>query len=97
MITPCPRPNPNCRYYNMEPRGPLRQFQEHGCYADTDHIIPQRLGRLASSTRAERLYILSGDNMEQTCRWDHDIKTELEDDVNLLQMLKQITQERRNK
>jgi hypothetical protein len=92
MIEGCPNPNPNCKYYYRRPPGPLKYEQSHGCFADTDHIIPQRLARRAGATALEKNYIMKNpENQQQLCRWDHDIKGELENDFDLLQLLAQLT------
>lgn len=62
----------------------LRQVQEHGCFSDRDHIIPQRLARRFGRTSLEREIIYDQENIVQTCRAEHDEKTVQEDDAVLL-------------
>lgn len=59
MKTECPNRNPGCKYY------------EKGCFADTDHIVPRRLGGCALS----RTYIELPDNKQQLCRAEHERKS----------------------
>lgn len=65
MKSRCPEPNkPGCPY------------MERGCYADTDHIVPQRIARSKSASAITRIYILDHpENRQQLCRWEHDEKT----------------------
>jgi hypothetical protein len=74
-ITGCPSPSPDCPYYGRRAPGPLRSEQDHGCYADTDHVIPRYMGRQATASALLKNYIRSPANQEQLCRWDHDEKT----------------------
>lgn len=75
MITGCPNPNPNCPYFNRNTPSPLRGEQTHGCYADTDHVIPRFMGRIAGASTLLKNYIRSKANQQQLCRWEHDQKT----------------------
>lgn len=62
----------------------LRGTQEHGCYSDRDHVIPQRLARRFGRSSLERAIIYDTDNIVQTCRAEHDEKTANENDAVLL-------------
>lgn len=77
MITPCPNANENCKYFGRSPLPQLRGA-ENGCFADTDHIVPQRFRTLGSLIR---LYIDTPDNKQQLCRSTHDEKREYYDDI----------------
>ena len=80
MITPCPNACPECPLYRRRTPKPLRGEQSHGCYADTDHIIPRFMGKSASSL--VKAYIHSPTNKQQLCRNEHNEKSR-EDLVNL--------------
>jgi len=67
-IGECPTPNQACPYYLRPPRTPSA---EHGCFSDTDHIVPQRL----ANTVLEKLFIYSPENKQQICRSEHEDKT----------------------
>lgn len=74
MITPCPHPQEGCPYFDRQPPPQLAD-QDHGCFSDTDHLVPKRfrgIGWLVG------LYIETPNNKVQTCRWWHDDKTERE-------------------
>lgn len=43
-----------------------------GCFADTDHIVPQRYKRMSLLVRK---YIVTPENKQQICRWEHEEKT----------------------
>lgn len=60
MIGECPNPRAECPYAARE-----------GCFSDTDHIVPQRLGK----TTLAAVYIDLPANKQQLCRWEHDQKT----------------------
>lgn len=75
MITPCEKACRECPNFNRPTPKPLRDIQEHGCYADTDHIIPRFLGKLAGTSSLLKNYIRSPANKQQLCRWEHDSKT----------------------
>ncbi len=60
MIGECPNPRAECPYAARE-----------GCFSDTDHIVPQRLGTNALAAT----YIGLPVNKQQLCRWEHDQKT----------------------
>jgi len=77
----CPNPNrAGCPW----------QDRKDGCFSDSDHIIPQRLARRKGATPAERQYIMTNpDNRQQLCRWEHEMKTEQENDFALLRELRQ--------
>lgn len=77
MITSCPTPSPECPYFTQRTPKALRGEQTHGCYADTDHIIPRFIGRQAMD-RVVSSYIRSSANKQQLCRDEHDEKS-LED------------------
>lgn len=74
MISACEGANPECPYFNRPTPGPLRGQQEHGCFSDTDHIIPRFMGRQACSKLLKN-FIRSKANQQQLCRNEHDIKT----------------------
>lgn len=76
-ITPCPNPNPECPWFNRCPPKELQGTQEHGCFSDRDHIIPQYLGRQATGKlrRILRQFIQLPENSQQLCRWEHDEKS----------------------
>ena len=74
MITPCPNACPECPLYTKKAPTPLRDKQEHGCFSDTDHIIPRFIGRQATSALVKN-YVRSKANQQQLCRWEHDKKT----------------------
>lgn len=60
MITECPNPQPDCKYF------------ERGCFSDTDHIVPRRL----ATTVLSSIYIIDlPSNREQLCRKIHEEKT----------------------
>ena len=87
----CPNPQEDCPYYRRPAPGKLKGTQSHGCFSDSDHIIPQRLARRRSATRAEKQYIMQNpENREQLCRNLHNEKTLAEDDAELLKQLRQI-------
>lgn len=67
----CPFANEQCKYWDRKTPGPLRKTQEHGCYSDLDHIVPQRLGYTALNST----YIQLAVNKQQLCRRLHDEKT----------------------
>ena len=75
MITPCPFANEACPHYAKEPPAQLYVEQEHGCYSDTDHIVPQSMGRKKYASALLRNYIDTPANKVQKCRWEHDAKT----------------------
>lgn len=64
----CPVSNETCPWFNRPPRV---KGAENGCFADTDHIVPQRL----ATTALASLYIHSPENKQQICRSEHDEKT----------------------
>lgn len=70
-IRPCPKPSPDCPYFDRKAPSPLRGKQEHGCFEDKDHIVPQRLG----TTALAKAYIDLPENKQQMCRWEHEKKT----------------------
>ena len=74
-ITGCPNAGPECPYYGRNTPKALKTEQKHGCYADTDHVIPRFMGRQATASALLKNYIRSTANQEQLCRWDHDRKT----------------------
>ena len=78
MITPCPYANEGCPYYGKDAPPQLEETQEHGCYSDTDHVIPQALGRRRYATTLLKHFISTPANKVQRCRWEHDFKTEEE-------------------
>lgn len=80
MITPCPNPNPDCPFYGKRPPKRLEGEQSHGCYADTDHVIPRFVGRQATSKLVKN-YVRSKANQQQLCRWEHEEKTRA-DEIN---------------
>lgn len=64
MKTECPNPRPDCKYYDK------------GCFSDTDHIVPRRLGKCALS----KAYINLPENKQQMCRSEHDEKSKQGDE-----------------
>lgn len=84
----CPFANEACKYWGLPPRPALKHTQSEGCYSDRDHIIPQRIGRLALVTQRERDYINSESNIRQTCRFEHDNKSLGENDTELREQLR---------
>ena len=68
MYTECPRAHEGCRWFDKEPRVP---GAENGCFADTDHIVPQRL----AAKGLARAFIQSRENKQQLCREEHEAKT----------------------
>jgi len=75
MITSCPNACPECPLYDKSTPKALRGIQNHGCYSDTDHIIPRFMGRVAGATTLLKNFIRSKANQQQLCRWEHDEKT----------------------
>ena len=73
MISECPNAHEGCQYFERSTPGRLRGTQEHGCYADTDHVIPRFMGK--GAVALVRNYIRSRPNQQQLCRQDHDIKS----------------------
>lgn len=77
----CPNPDPRCPWFRRPTPKSLRDSQEHGCFSDLDHKVPQRLAREVGATALEKAYILnSKDNRQQLCRWEHDEKCVTGDD-----------------
>ncbi len=69
---PCPFANEQCKYWNRPAPPELKREQDHGCFADHDHIVPQRLG----TTALAACYIKQHpENQQQLCRELHDAKT----------------------
>lgn len=62
MRSECPSPRPDCKYAPE-------------CFADTDHVVPQRLARAAGATALAKLFIHHEVNKQQLCRREHDEKT----------------------
>jgi hypothetical protein len=60
MLGECPAPQEGCKYAELR-----------GCFSDTDHIVPQRLG----TTALNAAYIDLPVNKQQLCRREHDAKT----------------------
>lgn len=75
MITPCPFASEACPYYGRDTPKPLIGTQEHGCYSDTDHLLPRAIGHSALSSPLLDEYINTPANKVQRCRWEHDAKT----------------------
>lgn len=69
-IGSCPNPSFECPWFRRPTPRPLKGSQEHGCFSDLDHIVPQRLG----TTALAKTYINLPENKQQLCRWDHDEK-----------------------
>ncbi len=87
----CPNPQEGCPHYSRPTKPPLQGLQEHGCFSDQDHILPQRLGRLITATQVQIDYINSDANIKQECRWQHEAKTRNENDEELLIQLERVT------
>jgi hypothetical protein len=60
MLGECPNPQAGCKYAELR-----------GCFSDTDHIVPQRLG----TTALNAAFIDLPSNKQQLCRREHDAKT----------------------
>lgn len=77
----CPNPSFECPWFSRKTPAPLKNTQEHGCFSDLDHKVPQRLARIAGATALQKAYILdSQDNRQQICRWEHEEKGAQGDD-----------------
>lgn len=75
-IRPCPNPSMDCPFFEQMPPSCLKSTQEHGCFSDLDHIVPQRYARAVGATALEKTYILDyPGNHQQLCRWEHEEKT----------------------
>lgn len=77
-IGPCNEACPECPLWSHRPPKALEDTQEHGCYSDTDHVVPRYLARRVGATALLKNYIKSPVNQVQTCRWEHMQKTERE-------------------
>lgn len=75
-IERCPFSNETCKYYGRAPLSALRREQSHGCYADQDHIVPQRLAINALNAAYIDLEI----NKQMLCREQHEKKTKAGDE-----------------
>jgi hypothetical protein len=81
MITGCPNAGTEgCPYFDRKPPARLKDQQEHGCYANTDHTVPQRLAKRRKATPLEKLYVYSSANLRQLCIWEHDEKNRNNDE-----------------
>lgn len=75
MITECPFASEACPHYSEATPYQLAGVQEHGCYANTDHVIPRAMGRRATASALLRNYINTPANQVQKCLWEHEAKT----------------------
>ena len=70
-IEKCPMANAGCKWYGRPTPKQLEGEQDHGCFSDTDHILPKKL----ASSAMERRFLELPENKQQICRRIHDEKT----------------------
>ncbi len=83
MITECQNANQECPLYKLRPPKELARTQEHGCFADRDHVFPRHLARVAFfepdkvdyPRRYLVRYIRDPHNLQQLCRNEHNEKS----------------------